>query len=588
MTLSKKCTAYLLILLPVVTFFALFFRYTVNAPVNDDYPAVLQFLNRYVSTGSRWEKLRLIFSQHNEHRIVFSRLWSLISYKVNKHVNFNFLSFVGDLSLVGIALIFFRKFLLLKKSLFLFIPVTVFIFNITSWENMTFPMCALSNFVVHLFILSSLVFLTRPTTPGSRNTLLAILFFFIAFMTQGAALALFPVSLVILLLKKEYRHFLLYAALGLVVLLFYFHGYHRPPNSGDLMTDLLSYKVRTILFVFAFLGNAFNYFLIFTNEVQESIGITSIIGFSFFLLFLYITKKKYYRRNLFNYSIMVTVILTSVLAAVSRSSMGLEMAGASRYRINGIIFFISLYFWFIETYSVESKKALAAILLFSGWYFLMINLNQYEYLSVREEELNLEILCANAGEKSIVHPDSQDLEQQKKILRESSQLDVYQLPTDASIAYYLPYSKKEVENTGAGSVGVENDAGAANSNLEMTKSIHSIHKIGNDYLVSGFAFLEGKSTNHQQVWVGLKNQADRSPVFFTSKAIPRYDLNPYFHRYNPERSLWSLLTAVNLKNGGFRARIDASEITAGENTVWIKVRVDGQIKIVETDSKLIK
>ncbi len=143
-------------------------------------------------------------------------------------------------------------------------------------------------------------------------------------------------------------------------------------------------------------------------------------------------------------------------------------------------------------------------------------------------------MCANAGEKSIVHPDSPDLEQQKKILQESSRLGVYQLPTDESIAYYLPYSKKEVEN----------DAGAANSNLEMTKSIHSIHKIGNDYLVSGFAFLEGKSTNHQQVWVGLKSQADSSPVFFTSKAIPRYDLNPYFHRYN-------------LKNGGFRARIDA-------------------------------
>ncbi len=136
------------------------------------------------------------------------------------------------------------------------------------------------------------VFLTRPTTPGSRNTLLAVLFFFIAFMTQGAALALFPVSLVILLLKKEYRHFLLYAALGLVVLLFYFHGYHRPPNSGDLMTDLTSYKVRTVLFVFAFLGNAFDYFLIFTNEVQESIGITSDHRIQFLRAVSFTSPKK--------------------------------------------------------------------------------------------------------------------------------------------------------------------------------------------------------------------------------------------------------------------------------------------------------
>jgi hypothetical protein len=564
MTLFKRYLPYLLILLPVISFFGLFFRYTVNAPVNDDYPAVLQFLNNYVTTNSIHEKFKLIFAQHNEHRIVFSRIWTLISYKLQKNVNFNFLSFIGDLSIVGIALVFFRKFLDLKKSLFLFVPVAVLLFNITSWENMTFPMCALSNFVVHLFILLSLLFLAAPTAGNYRNVLLAFFFFFAALMSQGAGLSLLPVSIGILLYKKEYRNLLLYGGLSLLLLLLYFHHYHRPPQSGDLANVLRDLKVRSLLFVFAFLGNAFDYYLIHTNEIPESIGLTSVIGSFFFLLFLYITWQKYYRKNLFNYSIMLLVILTAALAAVSRSAMGLEMAGASRYRINGIIFFISLYFWFIETYTVETKTALAAILVFSGLYFLVINLNQYEFLSVRQEQLYLEALCYQTGDSSIVYPNSEDVARQRTIMKLSEKLNIYHPPSDETIDAYIPHS---VRQTGDDEVKV--------SPLEMTRSIHSIHKIGNDYLIAGFTFLEGKSTNHQKVFIGIRNKTDSTPVYFTAGQVPRFDLNPYFHQFN-------------LKNGGFRARIPAEDIKAGENTVWIKVEVADQEKAIETDNKFVK
>jgi hypothetical protein len=564
MNIAKKSVAYLLILLPALTFFGLFFRYTLNVPVNDDYPAVLQFLNNYVSTHSYMEKLRLLFSQHNEHRIVFSRVWTVITFKLLKAVNFNVLSFIGDLSLVGIAIVFFRKFLSLKKSLFLFIPVTVFLFNITSWENMDFAMCALSNFVVHFFILLSLAFLASSTAYSKKNVVLALIFFFAAMMTQGAGLSLYPVSICLLIYKKEYKNLLIYLVVATLILLFYFHGYQRPPSGTSPLMVLRDMKVRSILFALAFLGNAFDYFLVFTNEVQESIGISTVIGFGFLLLFLYITKKKYYKRNLFNYSIMLLVVLTSLVTAISRSPMGLETAGASRYRINGIIFFISLYFWFIETYKVETKRALLAILTFTGWYYLMVNLNQYEYLSVREEQLNLEVLATNARDSSLVSPDRADTERQRAILDKSAALHVYYLPTDADIAAYLPVSVRQP------------DGGAsANSSLEMTGSIHQVRKCGQDWIIDGFAFLQWRSAKHQQVFVGLKNQADSGVVFFTAKQIPRFDLNPFFHRFD-------------LRDGGFRARINTGDVKPGENSVWLKIEVGDQVKIIQTENKLIK
>jgi len=570
MRLIKKAPAILLILTPVICFFGFFFRYTVNAPVNDDYPAVLQFLDQYVSTHSWLEKLRLIFAQHNEHRIVFSRLWSIISFKIQHQVNFNVLSFIGNLSLVGMGLIFLRKFLRLNLSLVLFFPVTVFLFNLASWENMTFAVCALANFVVHLFILLSLASLTAPD-PGRKKVVVACIFFFAAFLTQGAGLALFPISLLILLYKREYKNLLLYIGMTGLVLLFYFYGFHKPQGTT---LDILfrDFKVRTILFVFAFLGNAFDYFLVFTNDSQESISFTAVIGALFFLLFIHITRQKYYKKNPFNYSVMLFIIITAALAAVNRSWMGLEIAGASRYRINGCIFCIALYFWLIETYSdrwllvprsTRTRLATATLLLLAGWYFVSINLKHYEYLSVREETVYLEMLCTRTGAPSIAYPNNPETPTQRHLIDWSNQLHIYYMPGEKEINTYFPFSRKLAP------------ADPGHSDIEMQRSIHGIYRTGNDYLIDGFAFLQGKSTNHQQVFVGLKNQADSAPVFFTSKQIPRFDLNPFFH-------------SILLKNGGFRARIHADELKPGENTVWLRVAVDDQVKTIETDSKLVK
>jgi hypothetical protein len=151
--MKQKIIPISLIIIPLITFFGMFFYYTVNAPINNDYQAILDFINKIIATDSYSEKMKLIFSQHNEHRIVYDRIWTIISYKLQNNVNFNFLAFIGNLSLLGIAIIFYKRYSLLQKPLLLFVPITVLLFNITLWENITFAMAALSNFTVYLFIL---------------------------------------------------------------------------------------------------------------------------------------------------------------------------------------------------------------------------------------------------------------------------------------------------------------------------------------------------------------------------------------------------------------------------------------------------
>jgi len=198
----------------VVFFFWIFFKYTVNVPINDDY-SVLDNFNGLLNADSFVEKFKLLFAQHNEHRIVYDRIWFLISYYMNNQINFDLLSLVGNLSLLGLFLLFAKRVSLSHEYMVLF-PIAVLLFNLTFWENITFSMAGLSNFTVVLFSLLSLSFLTTKKLTTKRFSL-AIAFCFLAICTQGGGLFVIPVSLLILFLQKDYTRLKNYAAIGVVL-----------------------------------------------------------------------------------------------------------------------------------------------------------------------------------------------------------------------------------------------------------------------------------------------------------------------------------------------------------------------------------
>ena len=69
-------------------------RYAYNMPVGDDYDAILNFLNQYFETD--WlSKLQLLFGQHNEHRILLTRLISVIDLSIFGSINFSHLIWLG-------------------------------------------------------------------------------------------------------------------------------------------------------------------------------------------------------------------------------------------------------------------------------------------------------------------------------------------------------------------------------------------------------------------------------------------------------------------------------------------------------------
>jgi hypothetical protein len=555
---------YCFIILPVIVFYWLFFKFTVNAPINDDYQAILDFINKVITTDSYTEKIKLIFSQHNEHRIVYDRIWTIISYKLQKNVDFNFLSLIGNLSLLGIAIIFFKRFVLLQKHVLLFFPITIFIFNLSLWENMTFAMAALSNFTVYLFILISLGFVTSNTLDKKINLYLSLLFFFLATITQGGGLFILPVSLLILLYKREYYNFLIYVLFSVALLVIYFCDYQKPAQNLDLLTSIVQSKQDIIYFAFAFLGNAFNYYLIYTNNVENSILFTTIIGSIFFLLFAYITYTKYYKKNLFIYSIMLVIIISSFITAISRISFGLETAGASRYRINGVIFFIALYFWFIETRNFKKIIYVYLVSALSIVYYICINISQYQYLYIREKQTYSGILNYKSGNSGLLNGDKSLINLYNEIIKESEKLNTYKFPDNKELERYFPYSdqtiinKKETEDL-----------------TVLTNNTETINKVSDSYFIEGWAFLEDENTKTQKVYIGIKNINDNQPTYYLANSTKRYDLGVFFKK-------------SYLDDGGYILRIQDSLIGNGENFISIMLMNGNKIKKVETDKQIKK
>ena len=73
-SLAVKVFLCLLILAPILIHLYYVCHYAVNIPLMDDYDAVLGFLNDFKKSGTA-DRVVLLFSQHNEHRILSSNLF---------------------------------------------------------------------------------------------------------------------------------------------------------------------------------------------------------------------------------------------------------------------------------------------------------------------------------------------------------------------------------------------------------------------------------------------------------------------------------------------------------------------------------
>jgi len=379
------------IILPPAFLFAMATKYMPNIPFLDDYDVILHFILKYQNADSFWTSLSLFFEQHNEHRIAFGKLITLLVYHIWGQLDLRLLTFLGNLGLIGCLLVLYKMISIEQRDKFLyFVPISLLLFQFQYVETILWAMAALSNIFVLFFALLSLHMLN---TEGRLNFLVAFLLAVLASFTQGMGIFTFAAAALLLVVKKNVRRFVVWLFLSGMVLGLYFVNYQKPPENPGI--TIFVAPLSTFKYFVTFLGSSFPF--------------PFFAGLFFIAFFLFMTWKGYFKKNSAVYCGLVLIFLAAAAAALTRSNLGVEQAISSRYRIVSVLMPIFTYIFLVENYQDRNfKRFIFPVALIGSLVFNILSSSfNYNYFRSHNVKLRAAMMKWNMGIKSLYYHDKE-------------------------------------------------------------------------------------------------------------------------------------------------------------------------------------
>ena len=334
-------------------------RFAFNQPYGDDYDAILAFLNQYVQ-ASLSDQIKLIFSQHNEHRILLTHLMEIIDLSFFGNVNFIHLIWIGTLGwgFAIYALWFFSK--KYGVTLIEFAPAAILLLSFSHYEMMTWAMTSIQQYWQVTFGIIAIGYMVN------QNFYRSMIFYLAAIFTSGGGMALVPLMILYYLINRQWKCFFQCTLLTAIALLTYFIllPYNAPPTKQ--LIEILFHPHLFLAYFFGFVGGL--------GKIQN-LGLTSYLLTGIVLSLLFIKKAIYIKNHCpFYFWLCIYIWFTAVLAALNRSILGIETSGDSRYSEYSILFAASLYLAYLYLASSKNRSRILwlglilAAIIFSYWY----------------------------------------------------------------------------------------------------------------------------------------------------------------------------------------------------------------------------
>lgn len=236
----------LLALAPIVAY-ALFVGYLQrDLPIYDDYIVQLE-LAQLKAAPRLTDKISILFSQLNEHRLAYTRFWFWLVHWLNGTISYSALIVIGNLPLLGIWAVVGWLLYRLRVPLVALVPVSWLLFQFQFNSNSLWAMASLQNITIHfLYPLLFVLMLSRRRTAWMASWGVAILLCY----TSGNGFLALVLGGGALVYQRRWRDAggwaLLSAGLGLL----YFWSYQRPTNFPVADTSTLIDKVlATLIFL---------------------------------------------------------------------------------------------------------------------------------------------------------------------------------------------------------------------------------------------------------------------------------------------------------------------------------------------------
>jgi len=247
--------AHIWIFIPAFVFFKVLNDNAVNVPILDDYDAILNFLHDF-KAASFINKLVLLFSQHNEHRILHSRLLYISYYSLFGDINFRNIIFLGNLQLLPIFLVsiyFIRKTVDRYWSILSFIWALC-IFDLNTYGNAITSMTAVQNYGVVMFF-----FITLFLYSLDRKYIIpAAVFQFVGIFSSGNGILASLVVAIYTLFGNDKVKKITSVSITVVFSLLYF--LHYVPPSSATPADPNGFNVGTaVRFIIKMIGDPLDF-----------------------------------------------------------------------------------------------------------------------------------------------------------------------------------------------------------------------------------------------------------------------------------------------------------------------------------------
>ncbi len=376
---TKNILATFLILFPIAVFYLVFQKYAVNIPHWDDF-AIRNTLAKMLETNSFSEKIKLLFSQHNEHRILLTRLSAWAIYLLQGSLNLKSLMFIGFLALAGLLIILFQVSKKYNSPLLAFVPVSLILFNVGLFENTFWGMASVQNFGVIFFAFLTFYWLVFSIeNPYKYFFYLALFSCFIGVFTSSNGIIIPFIGCLILLVQQRKNQLFAWMGISVIFIFVFFFNFQKSPDN-IVKTNFSDFRtiIKGLLATF---GSVLDSSAIAPNKHLDLAMALGLFLLIFVYLFAYqVIFKKYnltQRTNdLFLLACLVFIGITSIGIVAARISYGIEILLTSKYKIYSVLSLIIFYIVALNSLAERYKNNFVQLATFAGFVF-----NFYTYIA---------------------------------------------------------------------------------------------------------------------------------------------------------------------------------------------------------------
>ncbi|MEZ0609567.1 hypothetical protein ACAW74_13700 [Fibrella sp. WM1] len=368
-----------LALMPVLYYVVTVLAYAYDFPYMDDYPTVVDFLNRLPTATTIGQKASLLMEQNNFHRLVLVKLIAWLDLALTGSVDFRLLQYVGLAFLLLTAGLLWLAMttpnpLLSKEGAFsasasvapsllrrglgvVFLPALYLLFQFQGWNIAFWGIVAVSN--VGAPALALLAFWLA----SQKQATWAIVVGLVTLFTNGNGMLVLPLLVAGWAMQGRWRWVLITLAVTLPALWAYFLHYENPagPSLGTLLRP--EKLVHLLALDTAFLGA-----LVYHPAVPWlPIGLGSLT----LLWMTYLLLIRYDRTNPTLFWLLVFLHLSGLMLAVNRIQNDTSIVFASRYRNITALHIAATY---LTVAQVLAQRRVQPAPLWRGWQTTFVGL----------------------------------------------------------------------------------------------------------------------------------------------------------------------------------------------------------------------